>query len=196
MRLISLFLLAGALLSATPLTTQVTLANAGNPGVIDSNNFYVGPYTLTINGWNVAALCVDFNDESYIGSTWTAYLSQVGGDISDTYRPNDAVQYEEEAYLYSLITQPGADRIDIQHAAWAITDPSFTADSAAQVYVTQAQNNYKSIDFSGYELVSTTTSPHQQEYLIASPEPASLALFATGALLAGIGLVRRRRASN
>ena len=140
MKLFSLFLLAGAVLSAAPLA-QVSLVNAGSP-LVDDGQYYVGPYTLSINGQNVAAMCVDFQDESYVGDTWTASLSQVGGNLSATYHADDAVQYKEEAYLYSLLTLPGADRVDIQHAAWSITDPGYSINAAAQVYANLALANY------------------------------------------------------
>ena len=197
MKLVSMFLLAGAVLSASQIqpipTAQVSLVNAGSP-LMDDGQYYVGPYTLSINGQNVAAMCVDVSDESYIGQTWTAALSQVGGDISSTYHPSETVQYEEEAYLYSLITQPGADRIDIQHAAWYITDTNYSINSAAQGYVTQAQNDYSQINFSNYEIVSSTTSPHAQEFMVANaPEPASLTLFSAGLLLGAFGLFRRKK---
>jgi hypothetical protein len=86
---------------------------AGHP-LLDDGHYYVGVYDLLINGQTVAALCVDFSDHTSTGDSWTAYLSQVGGDISETYHPSFGVQYEEQAYLFSLITQPGAERIDIQ----------------------------------------------------------------------------------
>ena len=193
MKLVSLFLLAGAALSASPLTT-VSLVNAGSP-LLDDGRYYVGPYTLSINGQNMPVMCVDANDESYVGQTWTAAISQVGGDISSTYHPDEAVQYKEEAYLFNLITQPGADRIDIQHAAWSITDPAWSIDSAAQSFVTQAENHYADMDFSGFELVSSVSGdPRAQEFMVSSaPEPGSLTLLGAGLMLGAAGLVRRKK---
>ncbi len=195
MKLFSIFLLAGAVLSAAPIgTTRVTLVNAGSP-LVDDGHYYVGPYTLSINGSNIAAMCVDVLDESNVGDSWVASLSQVGGDISSTYRPTEAMQYEQEAYLYSLITQAGADRVDIQHAAWSVTDPGYAINSAAQAYVTLAQNNYAAMNFSDYELVSSANGPHEQEFLVCTPEPGSLTLLGVGLLLSGF-LARRKFARN
>jgi hypothetical protein len=188
------FLLAAGLLCASPISTTVKLVDAGHP-LLDDGHYYVGPYDLLINGQTVAALCVDFSDHTSTGESWTAYLSQVGGDISKTYHSSFGVQYEEEAYLFSLITQPGADRIDIQHAAWAITG-GYTANSAAQHYVDLAAANYSTLNLAGYEIVSGINyDNHEQEFLIhtapSAPEPASLGLFGLG--LAGAFAARRWR---
>ena len=125
-RLISFFLLAGMVASAAPITTTVTLTNAGNPTNVIHDGIYIGPYTLTINGQDYAALCIDYRDESNIGSSWSAYLTPVaGGNFAHTYHGSQgsnaqvSQEYEEEAYLFSQITKPGTtdqQRIDIQEA--------------------------------------------------------------------------------
>jgi len=177
--------MAAGLLCASPITTTVKLVDAGHPPLSDGH-YYVGPYDLLINGQTVAALCIDFADRTNIGQSWTAYLSNVGGDISHTYHPTFDVKYQEEAYLYSLITQPGADRKDIQHAAWAITG-GYWANSDAQYYVDLAAANYDTLDLAGYQIVSGINwDNHEQEFLIytppcpTAPEPASLGLFGLG----------------
>ena len=192
------FLLAAGLLCASPITTTVKLVDAGHPPLSDGH-YYVGPYDLLINGQTVAALCIDFSDRTDTGTSWTAYLSNVGGDISHTYHPTYDVKYKEVAYLYSLITEPSADRIHIQHAAWAIMG-GYTVSpyGTSHDFIELAEDNYSSLDFTGYQIVAGINWwNHEQEFLIytppcpTAPEPASLGLFGLG--LAGAFAARRWR---
>lgn len=208
---ITSFILA-AVASATQLD-QVKLINAGSPVVTDSKvtvdgvskyGVDIGPYTLSVNGHNVAGLCIDFFDDSNIGDTWSAYVSQVGGNISSTLHPTYGQEYEEDAYLYSQIIKPGSDRTDLQIAAWdimayGITNSSYTSvvpyNQSIYADINAALANYNQINLAGFEILTDTVNGCDQEFMIGVPEPGNVALLGLGLLAAGLGLVRRRRAA-
>jgi MYXO-CTERM domain-containing protein len=195
MKFLFSFFLAGAIVSASPIT--VTLLNAN-------------PYTLKVDGMNVAGLSVDKNGSNLLGN-WPANITSISsGNFSNTYHPTESVEYKEDAYLYSLITP--SDRVDIQHAAWDIIDNSITnssqiaglelagklsANDGALPYINDALNGYGSFNFSGYEIVSSNTECYREEYIISSncdaPEPTSFALLGAGLLMAGASRAWRRR---
>jgi len=192
-------------LAAAPITVSAELLAAGptDPNLKDSGGFLVGPYTLLVNGVVYLTMCVDIQDWSHVGTTYSAYETQLSsGNLSKTFNPGDAVQYAEEAYLLTQILKPGADRIDIQDAAWAITDSAYTPSAAAKTYINLAVANYSSVNLTGFDLISdvnNTSSTRSQEFLIypgppppSTPEPASVFLLGAGLLAAG--LVKRRKA--
>ncbi len=210
MKLLSLILISTAALSASPLTTSVTLVNAGSPLVVAPSvtidgstkwNVDIGPYTLLMNGQDVSALCIAFNDESHVNDTWNAYVTAVGSsNLSNTYHPTDGQEYDEEAYIYSQIVKAGSDRTGLQEAAWdimsyGITNSSYKYLIGDNSYIDAALANYNKINLSGYEIVSdeNTGNNREQEFLVqTTPEPASFSLLG-GALFAGALAALRRR---
>jgi hypothetical protein len=197
MKLLLTFLLASVLTLAGPITgpTAVTLVNAGDG--LNDGSYYIGPYTLAIDGKNYGVMCVDFKDESYIGASWTANLTDLDStDFSKTYLgngQNTVNVYAEEAYLFSMLlaAHDPTQRIDIQHAAWYLTDPAYGLSSGAQTELTIAENNYDSKAFQAtladFEIVSDFNSGlgRQQEFIVdvATPEPYSVAMMGAGLLL-------------
>src|SRR5437868_7644723 len=58
-------------LVAAPVTTTVGLVSVDG---FNDGSYYIGPYTIAVNGTKAAALCIDFNDDAYIGTYWSANL--------------------------------------------------------------------------------------------------------------------------
>ena len=144
-----LLLLLGnvAYLHASPVTLK--LENV-SPGYNDGQ-YYVYPYNFSINGAGLASmLCDDFNDDIWIGESWTANtfdIGNVGNAGNGQMDPEHVISgknesslavlhgqtkkkaYQEAAYLYQkLVTDlqsaPAAAKqsisVNINHAIWAL----------------------------------------------------------------------------
>ena len=194
MKTLSLFLFFATALAATPIE-RVRLVDAGHPPKSDGSQ-YVGPYTLRIDGHDVPVLCIDYRDQTKPGEEWSAYVTNLQGDLRNTYHPNKLIQYEEAAYLFTLITEPGADRVAIQHAAWALFDGSYRTDKAAEQILAQAKREYTKVDWRRFAVVSqiATRGAREQEFImqVSVPEPALVNLLG-GLMAIGLALAGRRR---
>lgn len=215
----SLFLF-GAMLSAGPVNTvQVTFENAKPVETVPGmGSAEAGPYTLDVNGVWVPAMCMD--DFRTVDSTpWTAAVTSVtSSNLSATVLGNGSTSignttitntqaYEMEAYLFSEIVQPNANRPDLQLAAWSIMDSStynmvangkgssnadLTAYNDLWGAYNVVTNPHSGFDFGGYEILSDTANC-SQEFMVATPEPATCLLFGIGLLVAGAARFSRRR---
>lgn len=208
--ILTLFLF-GAVLSATPV--NVTLLNAGNGAIDSTGQYYVGPYTLAINGVATPGMCMDDFVENNIGDKWSANLTVANStNLSATYLGTSGTEminghlytssqiYTQEAYLFSLIIKPGADQADIQEAAWVLMDPSnptYSSNPGVQKYLTAAADNAPSFDASDYVIVSDVKKFGAQEFMIdtPAPEPVSIALLGGGLLIIGTTRLRRSKQS-
>ena len=90
----------------------------------------------------------------------------------------------------------GADRIGLQHAAWALLDPDFAADGTAQKWIIEASKEFGTVDLAGFAIVSEVAGykgARKQEFLTAaSPEPFFINFFG-GLIAIGLVLLGRRR---
>lgn len=214
--ILPLFLFA-SLLSAN--TVQVSFESA-NPVVtvpmLGADE--AGPYTMNVNGNSVLGMCMD--DFRGVNGTWTATVTNVSSpDLSgtvlgngnqsysingQTYTVSNNVVYDMEAYLFSELIQPSADRANLQLAAWSLMDANTLGKvvNASDVTVetdllnayTAATNSTPGFNPANYEIL-TDISGTNQEYIVATPtpEPSTCLLFGTGLLLAGAARFSRRR---
>ena len=183
-KLISLQLIAAAALASS---ATIVLVDAGNPPVSDGA-YYVGLYDISVNGIMTPALCVDVQDNSYVGEEWTATITQGS--------PTDSATELEEMWLFTadkdLSPSDSTDRIDIQHAAWNLADHGYAANPAAQYWEQLAAANYESVDPSIY-FFATATGAQTMLYdaITTAPEPAFLGL--VGLVLIGAGIAKKLR---
>jgi hypothetical protein len=188
-------------------TSSMVLTSAGS-NVLDG--VYVGPYVATVGGVaNTPVICDDYEDESYVPESWTAYVSTFPNlaDVKFT-SPSEQQDYDEVAYLaLELLAAPpnSLKAGEIQYALWGVFDPnaitaltaySATDGAAAGAYLLGAEKNYSTLtptqlaEFTFYTPdpndpltcngKSCPKTPPQEFLVVNTPEPASFVLVAIG----------------
>ncbi len=209
--ILSLFIFGSVVFANTvPVSFQSATPVVTVPGLGGDE---AGPYTMNVNGNLVLGMCMD--DFRGVSGTWTAAVTAVNSpDLSATVLGNQTFNeygytvtssqiYEMEAYLFSELIQPNADRANLQLAAWSLMDPN-TLGMVVNNNDTTAENDllgaYSAITNAGsgfnpanYQILSDTSGKNQ-EYIVAAPEPSTCLLLGSGLLLAGaIRFTRRRK---
>lgn len=185
--------------SAVCFGSTVTLTSIGDG--LNDGTFYVSPFVIDIDGTAFQAMCYDLADLTGVGTTWQANIINLGaGDVSGTYFA-DLLKYQEEAWLYQFLL---GDRINVQHAAWRIFNPSAPQTYASLAWeqnaALAATSGFPGLDLSTFYLVEEIqdkTVGRQQGFIIQggipvhTPEPATLGFIGAG--LIGLALIRKRR---
>jgi len=161
-----------------------------------------GPYSMTLNGSSVKAICYSASNFVTLGESWTVQAFTIDTIASrpagsTTYFPGTVQQYNLLGYLGSMLfASPG--NADIQNAIWAVLGTGGAQNQIYQDALTYIQNNagYKtSLLF--YIPVGTFSSLTGYPYglpqpfmVIPVPEPGTIVLTGAGFL---IMMIRRQR---
>jgi len=121
-----------ALCFAPSAVSQTSVTLTSPPPGDSYDGIYVSPYFATVGGVaNTAVVCDDFADETSIGSTWNATITQFSGMSSTNTAWGNAgaalTLYNPVAWLTLQVLQqtPGSlGQIIDSYALWAVFDPT------------------------------------------------------------------------
>lgn len=202
---------------AAPASAQVRMKMlSANPyGTVTGWGVYVGPYRGAMisepGSPQIDIFCVDFNNGISIGQEWNANFWGLSGDLSSTrfgalYGAAALQKYRQAAWLASNFQNTDKTQWKFIHAAiWhTMTCPncqpaSATGNASVATWLTQSQMvaNWSTVNLQEWAVVTDVRTQNGQggvqEYLTRTvvPEPGTILLFGTGALL--LGLVAWRR---
>jgi len=189
-----------------PVNMVFTGVNGANDG-----QYYVSPYYGTMNQQSVVLFCDDIINEVTFNQKWQANVTNLGtalasnnfsqtryGGVSTSpVYNNPGVAYEEAAWLVSQFASNQNDLVNLQYALWDIMNPGSRGDNNSDVqnWLSLATENYGSINPNNFEIV-TNVGPlcltgQVQEFIVQTPEPATLALLLCGLLALGVRLCHR-----
>lgn len=195
--LFATFLLLMAASSLPAAAGTVSMQFTGVSGGHSYASAYTYPYDLRVNGGpNQWMMCISYDEHISAGETWKATVVNVGSLDPNTYLPD-----YEAAFLFKMAEADHGSDPRINAAAWWLLEGAPSLNTGAQSLELLAQGQtYSKGEFSDVLLYTpipgsqSGTLGTPQTFLANTPEPASLALFGSGALGIG-GLLRRRLCS-
>lgn len=190
--------------------SSVNMVFTGVNGVNDGQ-FYVSPYTGTMNGQTVTLFCDDIINEVNFGQTWKANVTNLatavntsnfsqtryGGVSTSAVFSTPALAYEEAAWLVSQFASNPGDLVNLQYALWDIMNPGArgNGNSDVQNWLLLASQDYGQINLNNFEIVTNcgplTLTGQVQEFIVQTPEPGTLALLICGMLALCVRVLRR-----
>ena len=188
-------------LSAHAGTVPITFVDA--PTGVNDGADYVMPYLLNINGVLTNATCYDIFDTVTGGQSWTANeltLSQAAATGQFSSDANSLTDYKEVGFLSQQATNSAQNQIDLQHDIWNVfAAGTYHVTTGMQHYLDLlATPSYTNFDFNKVLfLEDVSRRGRAQAFVIepptASPEPGTIVLMGAGALLIGVGTIRRQK---
>jgi hypothetical protein len=207
MKMLSVFgkpamLLAGVLalgFSAQADSVSVTFVDA--PTGVNNGPDYVMPYLLSVNGIQTDATCYDIFDDVKDGESWTANeltVSEAAASGQFSKDANALQGYEDVGFLSEQTVSSPQNQIDLQEAIWNVFAPgTYAVTTGMQAYLSLlTTSGFTNFDFSTVLFLEDTNqgTGRAQAFVIdppGVPEPSTLAMMVGGALLIGLGRMKR-----
>ena len=209
-RLLGLFIVGMFLVPLAYADGPVQMVFGGVNGANDGQ-YYVSPYTGTMNGQPVTLFCDDILNEVNFGQTWMANVTNLatatntnnfsqtryGSVTGSPVLGNPALAYEEAAWLTTQFASNPGDLVNLQYALWDIMNPGVRGNGNAGVqnWLLLASQNYGTINLNNFAIVTNvgplTLTGQVQEFIVPTPEPGTLALLICGMLALCVRLMRR-----
>ncbi len=197
------FLLIGALAAMTvsPAAAQEKIKFTSAGGVTGFG-YYVGQYQgvlLSEPGQpSIDLYCVDFLHHISLNQVWMANLSSLAGDLSMTRGGATAYAlYLRAAWLTQQYSRNAtAEWKNIQATIWRLFTSAGPTPTSGDYWLNLANQHYSEVNPKYFYVVTDVDKDRggTQEFLTyVTPEPGTVALFATGLLLLGVLAMRRRR---
>ncbi|HXO87619.1 MAG TPA: PEP-CTERM sorting domain-containing protein [Candidatus Acidoferrales bacterium] len=174
------------------------------------NGYGIPPYGGTLNGQSSQFYCVDFSHDITAGMSWSAAVTPVtlGGDYSATFLGNSSsptyagsnANAGNDYLLFAyILTQMGqttnqTTQAEDQWAIWSFTDGGYDPYGSANLawVLSNAESNLSTFSPAGWEILTPDDGTYGQEFMINTPEPASVLLLALG--LGALFVLKRRQA--
>jgi PEP-CTERM motif len=152
------------------------------------------PYEIRVNGGpNQWMMCIGYNEHIVSGETWKANVTSVGNLNLATH-----LLYYQAAFLFEMSFADQGYDPNVNAATWYLFEgaPNLTPEAAALVALAQGEA-FTQGDFANVLLYGAIPGSENgnmgtaQDFLGATPEPGTLALFGAG--IVGLAGVLRRK---